>query len=109
MASTYAVFTFNGDLIDENLTAAEAAHTILIDDGQDYEIRPDKDGGFWLWYRQQVANKPWTRTLIYSAENDAEKAESDIFEQVVSANGPGPYAMGMDDWNRMLVEAEADE
>ena len=79
----YAVVDMSGELIARDLTTEQAAHRILLEDGQDYDIRPDSAGDFWtLWTCRQVANKPWTATLIGAYGTEAE-ARAEIFAQVV--------------------------
>lgn len=85
----YAVTDQSGDLIARDLTASDAAHEILTVDGQEYDIRPDSAGEYWtLWTRQQVANKPWTATLIgtYGTEDEA---RAEIFAHVVKESDGG--------------------
>ena len=88
----YAVVDQSGELIARDLTTNEAAHAILTVDGQEYEIRNNgADGDYWtLWERQQVANKPWTATLIgtYGAEPDA---RAEIFAHVVKEADGGRW------------------
>lgn len=68
----YAVVDQSGDLIARDLTLEQAAGKILTEDSQEYDIRPDSAGDFWtLWTRQQVANKPWTATLIGTYGDEA--------------------------------------
>lgn len=106
MTQTYAVLKTNGETIDTDLTAAEAAQAILSDDGQDYEIRPSSDyPGFDLWTRKQVANRGWHKTVIFSLETDADKAEAEICERVIHANWQNePFAMTMEAYKEMLAE-----
>lgn len=88
----YAVVDQSGDLIARDLTTAQAAHKILTVDSQEYEIRPSgayRD--YWtLWDRQQVANKPWTATLIgtYGTEDEA---RAEIFAHVVKEADGGRW------------------
>jgi hypothetical protein len=90
----YTVVDSNGDVLDRGLTVAEAAHIILTDDGREYAIRPDDDGCWTLWSRQQVANKGWSPTVVYSFEDDRDLAESEIFQKVVDSDWPHhPEAM----------------
>lgn len=104
---TFTVIDTDGNQLARHLTAAAAAHLILTDDGRDYEIRPmfygdekdyteimpaqsllvaDCDGGYELWDRQQVANRPWEKTSIFSFADSLEEAEAEIFAAVISAN-----------------------
>lgn len=100
----------SGEAIDSGLTAAEAAHIILTDDGRQYEIREDPDGGFTLWSRQQVANKPWSPTVVFSIETEREKAETEIFQKVIVADWPRhPEAITDQRYQEMLANLEAAE
>lgn len=105
MTATYTVIDHNsGEPLDRHLTAAEAAHIILTDDGRDYDIRPDEDSGWALWARQQVANRGWERTVVYSIDDDRERAEAEIWQKVIDARWPRhPEAMTDDQYARMLT------
>ena len=81
----FTVVDIDGEPIARHMTAAEAAHIILSDDGREYEIRPTDDGGFVLWTRQQVANRPWTKTVVFSYADTLAAAEAEIFAAVISA------------------------
>jgi len=103
----YAVLTQHGGLIDANLTAAEAAQAILNHDGQDYEIRRSVDG-YDLWTRQQVAGRGWSKTVIYSREENKEFAEATIYRKVIAANWQGqPQAIPMAEYERLQKDAES--
>jgi hypothetical protein len=82
---TYTVLDTDGKLIARHLTPAEAAHIILTDDGREYEVR-ENDGIFLLWSRQQVANRPWAKTIVFSLADTIAEAEAEIFASVISAN-----------------------
>lgn len=90
ITTKYTVIDRNsGEKIDGGLTVAEAAHIVLTDDSQEYDIRPSEDGdGFDLWSRQQVANKGWTKTVIWSISADHDEAEAEIFAKVIAADWP---------------------
>jgi hypothetical protein len=81
----YTVVDIDGEPIARHLTAAEAAHIILTDDGRDYEIRRDELGCV-LWTRQQVANRPWAKTVVFSLADTLAEAEAEIFDAVISAD-----------------------
>jgi len=104
---TFTVIDADGEAIARNLTAADAAHVILTDDGQEYEIRPmfygneadyaetmptqservqDCGGGYELWSRQQVANRLWAKTVVFSLADTLGEAEAEIFASVIRAN-----------------------
>ena len=109
---TYTVLTHNGDLIDTGLTASEAARAILTYDGCDFELRPS-NGGFALWSRQQVANKPWQKSLIlWSISEDEKEAEADIFVKVLKHSSEwrySPYALTDEDFAANLADAKESE
>ena len=87
--TTYTVIDTNGEAIATGLTAADAAAEVLTDDGRQFDIRAAEDGnGFELWTRQQVANKGWTQTVVYSVEDDRAAAEAEIFANVIAADWP---------------------
>lgn len=108
--TTYTVLdNGSGEAIATGLTAAEAAHEILTSDSQEYDIREDEDGGFTLWARQQVANKGWTRTVIFSVKDDRAEAEAEIFGQVIVADWPRhPTAMTDEAYRAMMADFEDD-
>ena len=104
---TFTVIDADGYPVARHLTAAAAAHLILTDDGRGYEIRPmfygdeedyndcagivsvlgaDCDGGYELWTRQQVANRPWSKTVLFSFADTLADAEAEIFAAVIRAN-----------------------
>ena len=89
-ATTYTVINENsGEAIATGLTAAEAAFEVLTDDSREFDIRAAEDGsGFDLWTRQQVANKGWTKTVVYSIEDDRDAAEAEIYAKVIAADWP---------------------
>lgn len=84
---TYTVIDTNGDVIATGLTAAEAAAEVLTDDGREFDIRAAEDG-YELWTRQQVANKGWTQTVVYSVKEDRTAAEAEIYAKVIAADWP---------------------
>jgi len=108
----YAVVDQSGDLIARDLTTEQAAHEILTVDGQEYEIRPDSAGEYWtMWGRQQVANKPWTATLIgtYGTEDEA---RAEIFAHVVKEADGGRHwkaeAILQDEYDAMMARLAAE-
>jgi hypothetical protein len=107
---TYTVLDTNGDLIATGLpVAAAAAAKVLTDDGREFDIRAAEDGnGFELWTRQQVANKGWTKTVVYSVEDDISAAEAEIYAKVIAANWPRhPTVLTDQQYAEMLAELEA--
>jgi hypothetical protein len=109
-ATTYTVLDGRGELIDgPGLTAAEAAHRLLTDDSREYEIRQDADGSYWLWDRQQVANRPWSRYPIGSYAETREEAEAEIFAEVISRwgrDGRGPEAISDEQYAALIAAGE---
>ena len=86
---TYTVIDTNGEAISTGLTTADAAAEVLTSDSQEFDIRAAEDGnGFELWTRQQVANKGWTKTVVYSVKEDLTAAEAEIFAKVIAADWP---------------------
>ena len=83
----FTVLNTNGEIIARHLTAAAAAHIVLSDDGREYQIRRDEQGCV-LWTRQQVANRQWVETAIYSSARTTAAAELEIFWSVLRANLP---------------------
>lgn len=80
--------------ITSGLTAVEAASILLRDDGCQYEIRAGERcigtlkgyGHYYLWTRQQVANRPWTQTVISVIERRmSRKVEEAIAEKVIAS------------------------
>jgi hypothetical protein len=110
--TTYTVINENsGEAIATGLTAADAAAEVLTDDSREFDIRAAEDGnGFDLWVRQQVANKGWTKTTIYSLEDDLDAAEADIFGKVINADWPHhPEVMTDTQFAEMQAQFAADE
>ena len=109
--TTYTVIdNASGEAIATGLSAADAAHEVLTSDSQEYDICPAADGnGFELWTSRRVANKGWTRTVVYSIENDRDAAEAEIFAKVIVANWPRhPEVMTDAQYAEMLAELAAD-
>lgn len=85
-------YTFiDGDNAITGLTMIEAARELLSADSAEYEIRIDPRGGYRLWTRKQVANKPWTQTIIFSLEDSEAAAEEEIARLVI---GSGAWETG---------------
>ena len=83
--TTYTILSGEGEMIETGLSLRDAAAEVLTSDSREFEVREDKDGGFTLWARQQVANRPWTATKFFSIKTDREAAELEIFEAVVTS------------------------
>lgn len=108
MTSYTVIDNGSGEAIATGLNLRDAAAEVLTSDSREYDIREDEDGGFALWSRQQVANKGWTRTVVYSIETDREKAEAEIFGKVIVADWPHHPSVMTDeafaDMQRQLAE-----
>lgn len=89
----FDIIDHDGAVIEESLTAIEAANAVMQSDGREWEIRPHPAGGWVAWSRQQVANRPWAEiSTLYSAESDKGVALADISGQIVkSERWPGHY------------------
>lgn len=72
-------------------------------------LRP-RPSGFWLWSRQQVVGRDWTRTVVYSAADTREEAEAEIFGRVIEAGwARHPEAMTDADYDAMMADLEEDQ
>lgn len=111
----YTVIDRNGTVIGESLTAVEAMHEILTDDGHEYEIRPEEDGeGHRLWTSTYSRNgTAWngiSKSVVFSLEGDAERAEQEIAERVIAADWPRkPSAITDEQQAELVLAADKDE
>lgn len=106
--TTYTVIDHNGEA-ESGLTLIEAAREIIQHDGVDYELRPSTLGeGFDLWTRQQVANRPWTRSDMFSLNTDEDAAEIDILTRFANdSRRHGRFQiMSDEEYAAMLKEIE---
>lgn len=110
MTSYTVLDNASGEVLATGLTATDAAAEVLTSDSQEFDIRTAEDGnGFELWTRQQVANKGWTKTVVYSVEDDRDAAEGEIFAKVIAANWPRhPTVMTDAQYAEMLAEMADD-
>lgn len=74
--------------ITTGLSAVDAAEILLTDDGYEYEMRADADGGYTLYVSPYSRNstlggRPMVRSVIYTNETDEELAARDIAEAVI--------------------------
>jgi hypothetical protein len=106
----------SGEMLSTGLTATDAAHEVLTDDGRSYELRRAEDGeGFDLWSRQQVANRGWGRTRFFSLGATEGAAWAEIAQEVVDthdAHAPGshgPEVMTDAQYREMLAQLAEDE
>jgi len=83
--TTYTILSGEGEMIETGLSLRDAAHEVLTSDSREYEVRRDDDGGFTLWSRQQVANRPWAATRFFSVKIDRAEAEAEIFAEVIGS------------------------
>lgn len=100
MTTTYTIADFRSEDVQTGLTARDCAAALLGHDGAEWEIRDEADAGFALWHRKPNAGKPWTKTAIYSIEDDRETAENQIFERAI--------ASGFWDRDDMIVATDED-
>lgn len=108
-SATYTLVDTNGDRTESGLTLIEAAREIIQHDGVDYELRPSTLGeGFDLWTRQQVANRPWTRSDMFSLNTDEDAAEIDILTRFANdSRRHGRFQiMSDEEYAAMLKEIE---
>lgn len=110
MTAFTVIDSASGEVIGTGLTAADAAAEVLTSDSQEFDIRAAEDGnGFELWTRQQVANKGWTRTVVYSIEAARDAAEAEIFAKVIAADWPRhPTVLTDAQYAEMLAELADD-
>lgn len=111
----YTIENINSGEVQSGLSACDAASELLGHDGAEWEIRPDCENGaivgFFLWHRKPNAGKPWTKTLIYSAAEQREEAENEIFELVIGCGfwDRDDIFCGTDDHHRKIkAEMRAD-
>ena len=106
--TTYTII--NSVEAQSGLSLEDAARELLLEDGAEYDIREAVDGaGFELWHRKPNANKPWTKTVIYSIEDDRDAAETDIFKKVIDSGyweGDDLSCMTDERYAEMLAESE---
>lgn len=115
--TSFTVIDCNGDAIERHLTAADAAAIILNHDGGDYEIRTGEactgmlagQHVYELWTRKQVANRPWTRTVVSVIEATLAEAEAAIYAAVIAAHWPRhPEAILDAQYDELTAEAARD-
>ena len=80
---TYTIEFENGMSI-EGLSLEGAAIELLTHDRAEYDIR-QTNNGWELWTKTQGLN--WGPTVVATNETDFEKAEADIYQQVVDFQG----------------------
>jgi hypothetical protein len=105
---TYTVLRGDGEVIARGLSASDAATEIMTYDGCEIELRRDEDGGYTLWSRQQVANRPWATTRFWSWNTDEDAAWEEIAGKVLATEWPSNYPDAMTDqqYDEMVAQAE---
>lgn len=93
--------------ITNGLSAVDAADILLTDDGYEYEMRQDADGGYTLYTlpysrNSSLGGRPMVRSVIYTLETDEDLAARDIAEAVIRS---GHWEKG--ELNCMTDEAHA--
>jgi len=84
--TTYTITDHDGCEIASGLTVEQAADEIMNSDGRQWCLEKDaKFAGWTAWSRQEVANRPWGKTVFYSANADEASALADISEQIVDS------------------------
>lgn len=108
--TSYTIIDGEGEVLDRGASLSEAADAIMTSDSREWDIRQDKDGGFTAWSRQQVANRPWAITSIYSFAATREEAEREIFEKIVTSERWSGHCEAMTDaaYDAMLAASAAD-
>ena len=94
-----------------------AADLLLSHDGFEHEIRAAADGGHWLWTSDFSRNspcggRPLTRSVIYSVEDDLDRASLDIAVKVLKSGHweSDSITVWLDaEYDAMLAEDAADE
>ena len=104
----YIVRDANGLIVEAGISRLEAGRCILQYDSQQYEIRRDEDGGWALWIRKQVANKPWTMTYEWSFAGSEDEAEAEFVELVIAAGWDGLEVLTLEEYEAEIDAARAD-
>ena len=107
---TYTILDFDGYVMERGVSLAEAADAIMTSDSREWQIREDKDGGYTVWTRQQVANRPWRATAIWSFEAERAAAEQEICEKIVFAERFAGHYEAMTDaaYDEMMAQVAID-
>jgi len=102
--------------VHRHQSAIDAADLLLSYDGYEHEIRAEPDGGHWLWTSVFSRNStcgglPLTRSVIYSVEDDLDRACLDIALKVLrSGHWESDSIMAWTDagYDAMLAEDAAE-
>jgi hypothetical protein len=82
----YDIVDQDGELIEESLTLAEAAHAVMTSDGREWAIRNGEPGHYTAWARHQTANRDWQPTVFSTYCTDGDEAAcAQIEQQIVDA------------------------
>ena len=115
-ATLYTVLDSNGSVLDRHCTVAEAAHTVMIEDGHEYEIREGEYKGvrmFELWTSQFSRNSGCynglTKSVIFSLNPDRKTAEAEIYREVIKTAVWWKHCnvQSDEDYDAMLAETVA--
>lgn len=113
--TTYTLTNAAGDVLFTRMTAIEAAHEVLTDDGARYELR--KDGDAWQLFgsnRQGIMVELWDGpapygNLLRSNLVDESSAWHELAQRVIVAEwNDGLSAMSDDDYAAMIAELSAE-
>ncbi|MGC8534907.1 MAG: hypothetical protein ACP5QR_05165 [Rhizomicrobium sp.] len=87
----------------------DSERNLFTPDNDPYgSFNPEK--GYVLIVRQQVANRPWSRTVVMSYAENLEQAEAKIMREVIRADWPRhPYAITDVSYDEMMAELAAEE
>lgn len=110
MSTTYTIIDSDGWSSARGQSLAYAADAIMTSDSREWEIRQDEDG-YTAWTRQQVANRPWAATAIWSNKSDRTAAEQEICEKIVTAGRWTGHVEAMTDaaYNSMIAQEDEED
>lgn len=85
---TYTLINhMSGEVEQRGVSTMDAAETLLMHDGNQFEIRPEPDGGFGLYTSRFSRNSSCfdglTRSVIYSSSELLQTATAEIYQKVV--------------------------
>ena len=106
--TTYTIMDRHGEVVGQGLSIEDCAHEILLDDGQQYELRDD-DWGHTLWIRKQVANIGWHPTGFTSIEEDHDAAFTNIANLVCVAGLDGYHVVTDEMYAEFLKQIAEEE
>jgi hypothetical protein len=99
--------TMDTDNFEAGLSLEEAAHSLLTQDGFDYEIRQDKDGWFELFKSDGSRNSTrGARHFVSCAAGGYYfRTREEIFAEVVKCEWHGFEAMTDEDFQKFQADA----